>query len=72
MVHTSEKTVRSSGLDSWTESFGDADLPAVLLIMGAMNQGIVWPDEFCAATARDGYRVIRYDHRDTGQRRLWL
>jgi pimeloyl-ACP methyl ester carboxylesterase len=35
--------------------------------MGAMNQGIVWPDEFCTELVRQGYYVIRYDHRDTGQ-----
>jgi len=67
MVHTSERTVRSGGLELWTESFGDATRPAVLLITGAMNQGIVWPDEFCAEIAQHGYHVIRYDHRDTGQ-----
>lgn len=67
MVHTSERTVRSGGLELWTESFGDANRPAVLLIMGGMHQGIMWPDEFCTEIARDGYYVIRYDHRDTGQ-----
>lgn len=67
MVHTSEKTVRSGGLELWTESFGDANRPAVLLIMGAMNQGIAWPDDFCTEIAQDDYYVIRYDHRDTGQ-----
>jgi pimeloyl-ACP methyl ester carboxylesterase len=67
MVHTFERTVQSGGLQLWTESFGDANRPTVLLIMGAMNQGILWPDEFCAEIAEDGYHVIRYDHRDTGQ-----
>lgn len=67
MLDTSETIVRSGGLELWTESFGDANRPAVLLIMGAMNQGILWPDQFCAEIAEDGYYVIRYDHRDTGQ-----
>ena len=67
MLHISETTVRSDGLELWTESFGDANRPTVLLIMGAMNQGILWPDEFCAEIAQDGHHVIRYDHRDTGQ-----
>lgn len=67
MLRASETTIRSGGLELWTESFGDANRPAVLLIMGAMNQGISWPDEFCAEIAEDGYHVIRYDHRDTGQ-----
>jgi pimeloyl-ACP methyl ester carboxylesterase len=67
MTETSEKPVGSDEIQLWTESFGDAHRPAVLLIMGAMNQGISWPDEFCAEIAEDGYHVIRYDHRDTGQ-----
>jgi pimeloyl-ACP methyl ester carboxylesterase len=67
MLRTAEKTVRSGDLELWTESFGDASRPTVLLIMGVMNQGILWPDEFCAEIADSGYHVIRYDHRDTGQ-----
>jgi len=67
MLRTSEKIVRSGDLELWTESFGDASRPTVLLIMGAMNPGIFWPDGFCAEIAEAGYHVIRYDHRDTGQ-----
>jgi pimeloyl-ACP methyl ester carboxylesterase len=55
------------GLMLWTESFGNQNHPAVLLIMGAMNQGIFWPDEFCERLAAAGFHVIRYDHRDTGK-----
>ena len=51
----------------WSESFGDKRNPALLLIMGAMNQGIFWPREFCEELAKSGYYVIRYDHRDTGK-----
>ena len=67
MIETSEKFVLSGDLQLWTESFGSANCPAVLLIMGGMHQGIMWPDEFCTEIAQDGYYVIRYDHRDTGQ-----
>lgn len=35
--------------------------------MGAMNQGIFWPYEFCQGLALAGFYVIRYDHRDTGK-----
>ncbi|TXT41104.1 MAG: alpha/beta hydrolase [Comamonadaceae bacterium] len=35
--------------------------------MGAMNQGVFWPDAFCEALARAGFYVVRYDHRDTGK-----
>ncbi|MEI7843626.1 MAG: alpha/beta fold hydrolase [Gallionellaceae bacterium] len=55
------------GLTLWSEAFGKPTDPAVLLIMGAMNQGIVWPDEFCQGLAGEGHFVIRYDHRDTGK-----
>lgn len=51
----------------WSESFGDKRNPALLLIMGAMNQSIFWPREFCEELAKSGYYVIRYDHRDTGK-----
>jgi hypothetical protein len=55
---TSQRFVRSGELDLWTESFGDPSRPAVLLVMGAWNQGIVWPDEFCSEIAGYGYYVI--------------
>ncbi len=55
------------GLTLWTESFGNPENPPVLLIMGAMNQGLFWPDGFCEQLASAGFHVIRYDHRDTGK-----
>lgn len=57
----------ADGLNLWSESFGDPADRAVLLIMGAMNQGIFWPEDFCRGLASTGYYVIRYDHRDTGR-----
>ena len=61
MISTEDGTV------IWTETFGKPTDRAVLLIMGAMNQGIFWPDEFCQVLANEGNFVIRYDHRDTGK-----
>jgi len=50
----------------WSEEFGaETDVP-ILLIMGSMSQGILWPDEFVDRLVAGGRRVIRYDHRDTG------
>ncbi|MFC7641046.1 alpha/beta fold hydrolase [Streptosporangium lutulentum] len=50
----------------WSEEFGaDTDAP-ILLIMGSMSQGVLWPDEFVGRLVAGGRRVIRYDHRDTG------
>lgn len=57
----------TDGSTLWSESFGDPSDCAVLLIMGAMNQGIFWPDDFCEGLSRAGHYVIRYDHRDTGR-----
>ncbi|UCV06472.1 alpha/beta fold hydrolase [Dechloromonas denitrificans] len=63
-----EKTIRTTdGLSLWSEAFGQPGDRPILLIMGAMNQGIFWPDAFCRRLASLGYYVIRYDHRDTGQ-----
>jgi pimeloyl-ACP methyl ester carboxylesterase len=48
------------------ESFGDPANPTILLIMGLGMQLIAWPEQFCRELAAGGYRVIRYDNRDTG------
>lgn len=59
--------VSARGVTLWTQSFGKSDNPSVLLVMGAMNQGIFWPDTFCEEFAAAGFYVVRYDHRDTGK-----
>ena len=63
-----EKYVETdTGIVLYAESFGKpTDRPA-LLIMGAMNQGVFWPDAFCEELAAAGFHVVRYDHRDTGK-----
>jgi len=48
------------------DTFGDSSDPAVLLVMGLGAQLTVWDPEFCAAIARQGYYVIRFDNRDIG------
>lgn len=48
------------------EDLGDPADPPVLLIMGVGAQLPMWPDGFCARLIDKGYRVIRFDHRDTG------
>ncbi|MER5836534.1 alpha/beta fold hydrolase [Streptomyces sp. NPDC002130] len=62
-----ERMVRTEGLELWTEDFGEADHPAVLLVMGAQAQGIQWNDGIVRRLIDAGRRVIRYDHRDTGR-----
>lgn len=62
-----ERIVTSNGIDVWCETFGDADDPPILLIMGLGAQGIAWSESFCQALADGGRYVIRYDTRDTGK-----
>jgi pimeloyl-ACP methyl ester carboxylesterase len=58
---------KADGIEICYETFGEKGNSAVLLIMGALAQGILWPTEFCERLANEGFYVIRYDHRDTGQ-----
>lgn len=57
---------KANEIDIWYETFGQKEDPAILLIMGGLCQGILWPIEFCEQLANEGYYVIRYDHRDAG------
>lgn len=66
MVFEKKYIKNKNGLEIYTESIGNPKNPPVLLIMGAMNQGIFWYDLFCEELANTGFFVIRYDHRDTG------
>ncbi|SCL72885.1 Pimeloyl-ACP methyl ester carboxylesterase [Micromonospora citrea] len=50
----------------WSEEFGAVTDAPILLIMGSMSQGVLWPDEFVGRLVAGGRRVVRYDHRDTG------
>jgi len=43
-----------------------AQRPVVLLIMGLGMQLVAWPDQFVAALADAGFRVVRFDNRDIG------
>ena len=56
----------ANGIRLCYDTFGDPAAPPLLLIMGLAAQMIAWDDEFCAALARRGYRVIRFDNRDIG------
>jgi pimeloyl-ACP methyl ester carboxylesterase len=58
--------VRSGGASLATESWGTARRGTILLVMGATASMLWWPETLCQALADGGYRVIRFDHRDTG------
>jgi len=65
-VHTRSGTARCGDVELFYELLGNPDAPPVLLIMGVGAQLPMWPDGFCAQLVDRGYRVIRFDHRDTG------
>lgn len=68
MITVSEaKIVKNGEIELASESFGDAQRGTFLLIMGATASMVWWPDSLIERLTAAGYRVIRYDHRDTGQ-----
>lgn len=48
------------------ETFGDDRPETILLVNGLGSQMTRWPEAFCARLVARGYRVIRFDNRDTG------
>lgn len=57
---------QANGIELEYESFGSEDDETILLIMGLGAQLTQWPVELCEALVARGYRVIRFDNRDTG------
>ncbi|MDR7086159.1 pimeloyl-ACP methyl ester carboxylesterase [Aeromicrobium panaciterrae] len=56
-----------SGIDICYETFGNAEDPPLLLIMGMGGPMNWWSVDFCERLAARGFFVIRYDNRDTGR-----
>jgi len=54
-------------VELFVEEYGDPADPAVLLVSGAAATMDWWDVGLCEAIAAGGHRVVRYDHRDTGQ-----
>lgn len=48
------------------ETFGDDRPETILLVNGLGSQMTRWPADFCETLVARGYRVIRFDNRDTG------
>lgn len=59
-------TIVSTGMELEYDTFGSADDPALLLVMGFTAQMIGWDEPFCQMLADTGLFVIRYDNRDCG------
>jgi len=66
IARTDPALARANGIELTYDTFGDAQAPPLVLIMGLAAQMIAWDDEFCAALAARGFRVIRFDNRDIG------
>lgn len=60
------RAVLSSGVELEYDTFGSADDPSVVLVMGFTAQMIAWDERFCEAIAAHGRHVIRFDNRDCG------
>lgn len=58
--------VQANGIDIEYESHGETGAETVLLIMGYGMQLIHWTDEFVDQLVERGFRVVRFDNRDTG------
>lgn len=63
----SGRVLEVNGVELWIDEFGAPGLPGVVLVPGAASASDWWDDELCAELAAGGYRVVRYDLRDTGQ-----
>lgn len=66
IAHTQPAVAQANGIELTYDTFGDSKAPPLVLIMGLASQMIAWDDEFCAALAARGFRVIRFDNRDVG------
>lgn len=62
-----KKVAQQGGVELWSECFGSTAHEAILLIAGANAPGSMWPDALVTNLVNNGFRVIRFDHRDTGR-----
>ncbi|MCP3803522.1 alpha/beta fold hydrolase [Allokutzneria sp. A3M-2-11 16] len=51
----------------WSQDLGDPAAPPLLLITPDVSSSEHWPDDLLAGFAAAGFRVLRYDQRDTGR-----
>ena len=60
------KTISNLGNDIATQAQGEPTWGTILLTMGATASMVWWPSKMIELLSAAGYRVIRFDHRDTG------
>jgi pimeloyl-ACP methyl ester carboxylesterase len=58
---------RAGELSVEYRSKGDSAAPPLILLMGTAAPLTMWDDLFCEALAGRGFRVVRFDYRDTGR-----
>lgn len=58
--------LRENGVDLAYDCFGNEGDEAIVLLAGLGTQMIRWTIPFCQDLAARGYRVIRFDNRDSG------
>jgi pimeloyl-ACP methyl ester carboxylesterase len=61
MPHT-----RTDEIELFYDVAGDATHPVIVLISGGGAQLISWPDQLVDRFVAEGFRVVRFDNRDTG------
>lgn len=61
-----EGKVHSNGIQLHYEDWGNTNDPAILLVCGMSTQLIHWPDSMLETFVSSGFRVIRFDNRETG------
>jgi pimeloyl-ACP methyl ester carboxylesterase len=66
-THHAEEIIHANVIDICTDSYGDRNDPAILLIMGASASMILWTENFCQRLADAARFVIRFDNRDVGR-----
>lgn len=55
------------GVELFTQATGRPERGTILLVMGATASMAWWPETMVRGLADQGYQVIAFDHRDTGQ-----
>lgn len=61
----------ANGIALDADLFGPADGIPLLLIHGFVQQSISWTEDWITGFTNAGFRVIAYDHRDTGLSQKW-
>lgn len=60
------KTVRIGNVDIRYDIWGEIHDTDMILISGLGSQMIRWEDSFCQSLVDEGFRLIRFDNRDSG------